>query len=350
MSAGVLLINLGSPDSPSVGDVRRYLREFLMDGRVIDTPWPLRAAIVHGCILPFRPKESAHAYKSVWTTEGSPLIATCQRVQAQLQKRAGIPVELAMRYQNPSIEVALGKLANQNVEQLLLIPMFPHYAMSSYETAVERVKELLAQHALRMTLTVQPPYYEAPDYISALAGSAADYLNDGYDHLLFSFHGVPERQIKKADPTGCHCLKTRNCCEASSPAHATCYRAQCFKTVKAFVSQANIPAIKYSIAFQSRLGRDPWLAPSTEDELQRLARASVKRLLVICPAFVADCLETIEEIGIRGRKVFLEAGGKDFVRIPCLNGHSLWLTALENMTMPFLEKYQSRDMIGSRDG
>src|SRR6185312_771565 len=215
MSAGVLLINLGSPDSPSVGDVRRYLREFLMDGRVIDTPWPLRAAIVHGCILPFRPKESAHAYQSVWTTEGSPLIATCQRVQAQLQKRAGIPVELAMRYQNPSIEVALGKLANQNVEQLLLIPMFPHYAMSSYETAVERVKELLVQHAPRITLTVQSPYYDARDYISALTGSAADYLNDGYDHLLFSFHGVPERQIKKSDPTGCHCLKMGNCCEVS---------------------------------------------------------------------------------------------------------------------------------------
>jgi ferrochelatase len=343
MSAGVLLVNLGSPDSPSVGDVRRYLGEFLMDRRVIDTPWPLRAAIVYGGILPFRPKESAHAYQSVWTKEGSPLIATCRRVQAQLQKRAGIPVELAMRYQNPSIEDALGKLANQNVEQLLLIPMFPHYAMSSYETAVERVKELLVRQGSRMTLTVQPPYYDAPDYISAMKASAANYLNAGYDHLLFSFHGVPERQIKKSDPTGCHCLKVGNCCEVSSPAHATCYRAQCFKTVKAFVSRANIPGNRYSVAFQSRLGRDPWLAPSTEDELQRLALTGVKRLLVICPAFVADCLETIEEIGIRGRKAFLDAGGKDFVRIPCLNGHSLWLATLENMTKCFLEKSRPGD-------
>jgi protoporphyrin/coproporphyrin ferrochelatase len=336
MSAGILLVNLGSPDSPSVGDVRRYLREFLMDGRVIDTPWPLRTAIVYGGILPFRPKESAHAYRSVWTTEGPPLIATCRRVHAQLQERTGIPVELAMRYQNPSIEDALGKLADQNVEQLLLIPMFPHYAMSSYETAVERVKKLLVQHAPQMTLTVQPPYYDAPDYISALTASAKSYLSDGYDHLLFSFHGVPERQIKKSDPTGCHCLKAGNCCEAPSPAHATCYRAQCFKTVKAFVRQADIPATKYSVAFQSRLGRDPWLAPSTEDELRRLAFPGVKKLLVICPAFVADCLETIEEIGIRGRKTFLDAGGKDFVRIPCLNEHSLWLAALENMASRFL--------------
>jgi protoporphyrin/coproporphyrin ferrochelatase len=340
MSAGVLLVNLGSPNSPSVNDVRRYLREFLMDERVIDTTWPLRALIVHGCILPFRPKESAHAYQSVWTKNGSPLIATSRRVQARLQERVSVPVELAMRYQNPSIEAALRNLADRNVEQLLLIPLFPHYAMSSYETAVERVKELLVQHAPRMRLTVQPPYSDAPDYISALVASAADHLNEEYDHLLFSFHGVPERQIRKADPTGCHCLKKPHCCEVASPAHATCYRAHCFKTVKAFVKQANIPSTRYSIAFQSRLGRDPWLAPSTEDELQRLAHTGVKKLLVICPAFVADCLETIEEIGIRGRKTFLDAGGKEFARIPCLNGHPLWLTALENMINRFLEKYQ----------
>jgi protoporphyrin/coproporphyrin ferrochelatase len=336
MSAGILLINLGSPDSPSVGDVRRYLREFLMDGRVIDTPWPLRTAIVYGGILPFRPKESAHAYQSVWTKQGSPLVAICRRVRTQLQERVGIPVELAMRYQNPSIKDALEKLADQNVKQLLLIPMFPHYAMSSYETAVERVKELLVQHAPRMTLTTEPPYYSEPDYISALVGSATESLNSGYDHLLFSFHGVPERQIKKSDPTHSHCLKAANCCEAASPAHTTCYRAQCFKTVKAFVSAANIPGDKYSVAFQSRLGRDPWLAPSTENELQRLATAGIKNLLVICPAFVADCLETIEEIGIRGRDTFLKAGGERFTQIPCLNEHPLWMAALEKMVGTFV--------------
>src|SRR6185437_7218527 len=318
MNAGVLLVNLGSPDSPAISDVRRYLREFLMDGRVIDTPWPLRILIVHGGILPFRPKESAHAYQSAWTEEGSPLIAISQRVTTALRLRVPVPVELAMRYQHPSIEDALKKLASQNVEHLLLIPMFPHYAMSSYETAVERVKELLGRHSPGMKLTVQPPYYDLPQYISALVASAKEHLTSGYDHLLFSFHGVPERQIKKSDVTGCHCLKAANCCETTSSAHTTCYRAQCFKTVKAFVSTANIPAGKYSVAFQSRLGRDPWLAPSTEHELQRLATSGVKNLLVICPAFVADCLETIEEIGIRGRETFLNAGGKRFARIPCL--------------------------------
>ena len=336
MKAGVLLVNLGSPDSPAVSDVRRYLREFLMDGRVIDTPWPVRAAIVHGCILPFRPKESAHAYQSVWTGEGSPLIATSKRVADSLRRRLPAPVELAMRYQNPSIEDALKNLASQGVEQLLLIPMFPHYAMSSYETAVARVKELLPRHAPGMKLTVQPPYCDAPDYISALVASAQEHLDSGYDHLLFSFHGVPERQIKKSDPTGCHCLKTANCCETASPAHATCYRAQCFKTVKSFVAAANIPFGKYSVAFQSRLGRDPWLAPSTENELQRLAMAGVKKLLVICPAFVADCLETIEEIGIRGRDTFLNAGGERFNQIPCLNEHPLWVAALDKMAGNFL--------------
>jgi len=335
MNAGVLLVNLGSPDSPSVPDVRRYLREFLMDSRVIDTPWPLRALIVHGCILPFRPKQSAHAYQSVWTKDGSPLIATSKRVLARLQKRVDVPIELAMRYQNPSIDDALRNLADRNVEQLLLIPLFPHYAMSSYETAVERVKEMLIQHAPQMALTVQPPYYDAPEYISALVASAESYLSQGYDHLLFSFHGVPERQIRKTDPTGCHCLKAANCCEVASPAHTTCYRAQCFRTVKAFVARANLPGAKYSVAFQSRLGRDPWLAPSTEDELQRLASKGVKRLLVICPAFVADCLETVEEIGIRGRETFINAGGKEFAQIPCLNEHPLWLAALENMVRRF---------------
>ena len=336
MNTGVLLVNLGSPNSPSVRDVRYYLREFLMDDRVIDTSWPLRALIVHGCILPFRPKESAHAYQSVWTKEGSPLIATSKRVAASLRDRVQVPVELAMRYQSPSVKDALERLAKRNVEHLLLIPMFPHYAMSSYETAVERVKELMARHAPGMKLTVQPPYFDAPDYISALVAGAKEHLDDGYDHLLFSFHGVPERQIKKSDPTQCHCLKAGNCCEVPSPAHGTCYRAQCFKTVRAFVAAANIPPGKYSVAFQSRLGRARWLAPSTEDELQRLASSGVKKLLVICPAFVADCLETIEEIGMRGRDTFLRAGGEHFTRIPCLNENPLWVAALEKMAGTFL--------------
>src|SRR5258708_5027805 len=260
MSKGVLLVNLGSPDSTSVSDVRRYLNEFLMDKHVIDSPWLVRRFIV-GMILINRPEESAHAYEKIWTPEGSPLVVTSRNVQKKLQERVQPPVELAMRYQNPSIENAIQKLAAQKIDDLLLIPLFPHYAMSSYESAVERVKKVAAKFAPQMKIAVQPPYFDSPDYIAALVASAKDYLENGYDHLLFSFHGIPERHLRKSDPTHCHCLVKENCCEIESHGgrpqgpHATCYRAQCFKTVSAFVREAKIPAGRFSISFQSRLGK-----------------------------------------------------------------------------------------------
>ena len=263
-------------------------------------------------------------------------MVTSRHVQAQLQQRMPVPVELAMRYQNPSIPAAVSSLAKQGVDEVLVIALFPHYAMSSFETAVERVKEVADELAPQMRVKVQPPYYEDADYIGALVGSAQEYLSKGYDHLLFSFHGVPERHLRKSDPTGAHCLRSENCCETDSPAQATCYRAQCFKTVAAFVKAANVPKGKYSVSFQSRLGRDPWLKPYTDQELPRLAAGGVKRLLVMCPAFVSDCLETLEEIGLRGRETFLEAGGKEFTLIPCLNEHPLWLRALEKMAQRFV--------------
>ena len=263
-------------------------------------------------------------------------MVTSRNVQAKLQQRVSVPVELAMRYQNPSIPHAVRSLAQKGVDEVLLIPLFPHYAMSSFETAVERVKEVAAALAPQMRLTVQPPCYAEPDYITALVGSAEEYLKRGYDHLLFSFHGLPERHLRKSDPTGRHCLASANCCTTASPAHATCYRAQCFKTVAAFVKQAGVPEGRYSVAFQSRLGRDPWLKPYTDFELPRLAQEGVRKLLVMCPAFVSDCLETIEEIGLRGRETFLEAGGKEFALIPCLNEHPLWLEALEKMVGRFM--------------
>jgi ferrochelatase len=240
-----------------------------------------------------------------------------------------------MRYQNPSIPDAIIGLAEQKVDEVLLIPLFPHYAMSSYETAVARVKQVATKLAPQMLIKVQPPYGDSPDYIAALTASARNYLEAGYDHLLFSFHGVPERHLKKSDPTGRHCLVVPNCCEGSSPVHATCYRAQCFKTVAAFVKQAGVPAGKFSVAFQSRLGNDPWLKPYTDFELAELPKRGVKNLLVICPAFVSDCLETLEEIGIRGRATFLSAGGKEFMQIPCLNEHPRWIAALEKMIERF---------------
>jgi ferrochelatase len=335
---GVLLVNLGSPESTKVGDVRRYLREFLMDGRVLDAPWPIRFLIVHLAILPRRPHASAEAYQKIWLPEGAPLVVTSLAVQAALQKRLPVPVELAMRYQTPSIPQAVAALRQHGVQEVLLIPLFPHYAMSSYETAVERVREVLAQTAPDMGLRIQRPFYEDPEYIAALVAASGAHLGRDYDHLLFSFHGVPERHLRKSDPTHAHCLARPDCCEAGGPALPTCYRAQCLRTVAGFVREAGVPAGKHSVAFQSRLGRDPWLKPYTDLELERLAHEGVKRLLVICPAFVTDCLETTEEIGMRGRETFRKAGGEELALIPCLNEHPRWVAALEAWIQRFLRQ------------
>jgi ferrochelatase len=327
----VLLVNLGSPDSTSVADVRSYLREFLMDGRVLDMSFPVRWCVVHLAILPRRPAQSAEAYRKIWSAEGSPLVAISRKVREALQARSGMRVELAMRYCNPSIPDAIRKLRDEGFKDVLLIPLFPHYAMSSFETAVERVKEIVAQTAPGMSLTVQPPFYALPDYIRAMTANASEYLTRGFDHLLFSFHGIPERHLRKSDPTGSHCLSRPDCCREAGPALATCYRAQCFRTVEEFVRVAGIPKQKYSISFQSRLGRYPWLKPYTDFVLPDLAKSGVRKVLVICPSFVSDCLETLEEIGLRGRETFLAAGGGELTLIPCLNTHPLWIEALQNM-------------------
>jgi protoporphyrin/coproporphyrin ferrochelatase len=318
-----------------VPDVRRYLNQFLMDRRVIDVAWPLRRLIV-SMILIRRPKESGHAYEQIWTNGGSPLVVTSRAVQRLLQARVKVPVELAMRYQNPSIERAVRRLEAVGITDVLLIPMFPHYAASSYESAVVRVQEVATRLAPTMRLTVEPPFYDQPDYLVALVASASAFLRRDYDHLLFSYHGVPERHLLKSDPTRSHCLKVERCCETASPARATCYRAQCFAATSAFVKLAAVPEGKFSVSFQSRLGRDPWLEPYTDYELTRLAKEGKKKMLVICPAFVADCLETIEEIGMRGHEQFMAGGGEEFTRIPCLNDHPAWIDALEKMATRFL--------------
>jgi ferrochelatase len=336
MTKAVLLVNLGSPDSPAVPDVRRYLREFLMDPRVLDINPVSRFCIVNFFILPTRPQKSAEAYQAIWTGKESPLVSTSRNVQKLLQAQVNVPVHLAMRYQNPSIPDAIKKIRAEGVTDLFLVPLFPHYAMSSFESAVERVKEVARSVAPRMNIRVQPPYYNHPDYIEAMAEVAKPFISADFDHLLFSFHGVPERQIRKSDPTGSHCLSVPNCCEQSSPAHATCYRAQCFATVQAFVRKTGLKPSQYSVSFQSRLGRTPWLRPFTDEVIPQLARQGVKKLLVTCPSFVSDCLETTEEIGIRGRELFIEAGGKYFDLIPCLNGHPLWIKTLQNMVEGFV--------------
>ena len=328
-------MNLGSPDSPAVGDVRRFLREFLMDGKVLDVSYLARFFLVHFLILPVRPKASAEAYRKIWLPEGSPLVVISKKVREKLQARLDVPVELAMRYQNPRIEKGIDNLLEHSVNEILLIPLFPHYAMSSYETAVEKTRTLLRKKAPAVNLTVQPPFFDHPDFIRALVESARDKLAEGFDHLLFSFHGVPERHLKITDPSGSHCLAANDCCSGNHPTHRFCYRAQCFKTVDSFVKSAGIPREKYSVSFQSRLGRDPWLKPYTDIELTRFAKRGIKRVLVICPAFVSDCLETLEEIGIREKENFLQAGGESLDLVPCMNEHPLWLDTLENMTRDF---------------
>jgi ferrochelatase len=331
---GILLVNLGSPDSPSVADVRRYLGQFLMDGRVLDAPFAIRWFIVNLIIKPFRSSRSAEAYRSIWWDEGSPLIVLSRRAQELLRAQIDEPIELGMSYGNPSIESAVRALAcneAQPIDEILLIPLYPHYAMSTYETVVVAVRDALQKLKSDLPLVVQPPFFRHPAYIGALAASVREYLDREYDHLLFSYHGLPERHLRKTDPTGSHCLSRDDCCTVESVAHRTCYRAQVFATTEALASAASIPDNKYSVAFQSRLGRDKWLEPATADELVRLAKEGKRKLLVICPAFVSDCLETLEEIGIQGREDFIAAGGEDLQLIPCLNDHPLWIEALRRM-------------------
>lgn len=308
---GILLVNLGSPDSPSVKDVRRYLRQFLMDERVIDTSYWMRKFIVECTILPFRPRKSANAYAQIWTPEGSPLVVTSRQVQRLLQDKLSHPVALGMRYGNPSIESAIRELLAKGVDRIFLIPLYPHYAKSSVETAVVEVHRVLRALGTGALLEVQPPFYNDPLYIDALVASAQPALQAPYDHLLFSYHGLPERHLQNATPE-------------------TDYRRHVYETTRLFVERAQIPAAKFSVAFQSRLGRDPWIKPYTDIEIPKLAQRGVKKLLVICPAFVSDCLETLEEIGIRGRTAFLNAGGSDLHLIPCLNTHPKWIETLHH--------------------
>lgn len=331
---GILLVNLGSPDSTSVSDVRRYLHQFLMDPRVLDTPFLLRKFIVVCTILPKRPQATAEAYRKIWRDDGSPLIVISRRVQKLLRARIDAPVALGMRYGNPSIELGLRELFESGgppFDEILLAPLYPHYAMSSCETVVAEAREQLARMKRAVPMRILPPFYDHPLYIEALVESARESLKWDYDHLLFSYHGLPERHMRKADPTGTHCYSRPDCCFVDSPAHATCYRAQVYKTTAAFVKKAGIPEGKYSVTFQSRLGRDPWIKPYTDIEIENLARRGVKKLLVICPAFVSDCLETLEEIGMRGRDSFIAAGGAELRQIPCMNDHAKWIEALAGL-------------------
>ena len=327
---GIVLMNLGSPDSTKVKDVRRYLNQFLMDERVIDMPYLSRLLLVRGIIVPFRAPKSAEAYKTIWTKNGSPLIEMTRQLKAALQQQVDIPVEMAMRYGNPNMESAFENLLIREpaLEEVLAIPLYPQYAMSSYETAVENAKETRHKNKYAFQLSFIKPFYNEFNYINALAENIQPFLNTEYDHILFSYHGIPERHLLKTDPTGCHCFKKENCCTESSVAHATCYRHQCLTTTRLVTQKLGIAENRYSISFQSRLGRDPWLKPYTDFRLADLPKEGIKKLLILCPAFVSDCLETLEEIAERGKETFMQAGGDFYSMIPCLNVHPLWVQTL----------------------
>jgi ferrochelatase len=323
-------MNLGSPDSTEVKDVRRYLNEFLMDERVIDKPWLFRFLLVRGIIVPFRAPKSAEAYKSIWTKEGSPLIVISKQLRDALDKEVEEPVAIAMRYGTPSPKETYDELlkSNPDLEEVILVPMYPHYAMSSYETAVEYAVEQHKKGGYSFKLTTIKPYYDNEEYLQALCDSMQLFLQGEYDHILFSYHGVPERHIYKGDITKQHCLKVANCCEVASPAHKYCYRHQCLVTTKLVTERLGVPKYKWTMTFQSRLGRDEWLKPYTAATLEELPKQGIKKLLVVCPAFVSDCLETLEEIAEEGKEIFLHAGGESFEMIPCLNVHPMWVGAM----------------------
>lgn len=333
MKKAILLTNLGSPDSTEVKDVRKYLNEFLMDERVIDIPYLVRLLLVKGIIVPLRAPKSAAKYKTIWTKDGSPLVHTTSLLTELVAAETNLPTYFCMRYANPTPDVVLTKLTTENLdlEELIVIPLYPHYAMSSYETAVEHIKISYQKGGFTFKLSVVPPFYQDEKYIEALAASIQPFLENQYDHVLFSYHGIPERHVKKTDITKSHCLMVNDCCNKSSEAHKYCYRHQVKVTTEKAAEALKLPKEKYSFSFQSRLGADAWLKPFTVEELQRMPKAGIKKLLVLSPAFVSDCLETLEEIHVEGKEDFLKAGGEVFDVVPCLNTNEQWVKTIHHL-------------------
>ncbi|MBD0831377.1 ferrochelatase [Aestuariibaculum sediminum] len=329
MKKGILLVNLGSPDSPEPKDVKKYLGEFLMDERVIDIPLVARAALVKGIILKTRPKASAAAYKKIWWDEGSPLIVISERVQKKVQHLVDVPVELAMRYGSMTIKKGLQALVDQGVEEVLLFPLYPQFAMATTETITVLAEELREKYFPNLKIESVPAFYNKPDYIEVLSESIKQHLEGkNYEHLLFSYHGVPERHIRKSDVTKSHCKIDGSCCKTPSKAHEFCYRHQCLEVTRLVAEKLQLEEDSYSTSFQSRLGFDPWLLPYTDRTIERLGKSGIKNMAIVTPAFVSDCLETLEEIAMEGQEIFHEMGGQDFTTIPCLNDDKAWVELL----------------------
>ncbi len=334
MAWGLLLINLGTPDAPEIPEVRRYLDEFLMDPRVIDLSPLGRLALVKLAVLPFRPKQSAAAYKEVWTERGSPLLFHTQDLAEAVQAKLGdeAHVEIAMRYQSPSIGQALESFRRRGIDRIVAIPLFPQYSSAATGSAVEKLWKEALQRWNTPALVNVPEFYDHPAFIEAFRAIAAPRLAAQQpDRVLFSFHGLPERHCTKSDEsTGetKHCLATANCCDAIVPANRRCYRAQCFATARALAAALELADGTWEISFQSRLGRDPWIKPYTDERIAALPAEGVKSVAVFSPAFVADCLETLEELGMRADEEFRAAGGEELQLIPSLNATAPWVDAV----------------------
>ena len=332
MKKGLLLVNLGTPDAPEPGPVRRYLREFLSDPRVVDINPVGRWFLLNFVILPVRPAKSAAAYRKVWMAEGSPLLVYSRALEkAVAAALAGeYEVELAMRYGSPSIPDAVAKLKARGVDEYVVLPLYPHDAPSSSGSTLARTYEVLGELWDVPPMRAVPAFHDHPAFLDAFAEVGRPVIaNARADHVLFSFHGVPERHVRKSDPTGQHCLGSAGCCDTLTEVNRHCYRAQSFATARALAERMGLPRDGWSVSFQSRLGRTPWVAPYTDFVLPELAKRGVKRLAVMCPSFVADCLETLEEVAIRAREQFVdECGGESLTLVPSLNAHPAWVDAV----------------------
>ncbi len=333
MKTGVLLINLGTPDSPKTSDVRKYLSEFLNDPRVIDINPIGRFILVNGIIVPFRSSRSAKLYQHIWTAEGSPLLTNSIKMKVILQKELGdkYVVELGMRYQSPSLESALDKLRLAQVDNIIMIPLYPQYASSSTGSSVAEAIRLIQNWEVTPSLKIISKFYDNPDFIAACVDVAKKYQIDDYDFVIFSYHGLPERHINKGSAHyGANSCKLGSCCDSITEKNQYCYRANCFETTRQLVKHLNIPDGKYETTFQSRLD-DKWIKPYSDRVIAQKAKEGKKKILVFSPAFVADCLETIYEIGTEYNEIFKKHGGEKIQLVESLNDNAKWIDALKNM-------------------
>lgn len=329
---GVLLVNLGTPDSPATKDVRKYLREFLMDGRVIDIPVIQRFFLVNGIIAPLRAPKSAKEYAKLWVERGSPLKFYGFDVRDLLQKTLGegYKVALGMRYQSPSIESALEELRSVNVKRIIVIPLFPQYASASTGSVSEKVNTLVSKWQIIPSVAHINQFMDHPKFLEAFANNGKALMeNQAYDHVIFSYHGLPERHIKKGS-VGNQC-QLGTCCSVLSAKNRYCYRAQCFYTTRELAKKLGLKEGGYTTTFQSRLGKDPWIKPYTDEVLKELPGRGIKKVLVYSPAFVSDCLETTIEVGEEFKENFLEAGGEVWDLVPSLNDTQTWIECLEDL-------------------